>query len=210
MYIPLLSVVIMLLVIFWVFKRRGDLLYKEKDSERRRYLELEHRANFARKKALDDELFFEPDLSKYPVDCEFKAGEEGLKAARKRFVKQAGKKMVVRLDTSNRDLKNAYGAEHLYAIADYEENLTGFFHAGNAFAKSLIENGYTKEAKTLLNALISDNSDMSQTYILLAGILSDSDGETEIDELYEKIDALPQSTKSIIYKSLANEQDTEY
>ena len=187
---------IVLILIFWMLLRIANRkAAKDAQDVTTKMLNEDHLANSVRTKEIEQSRFFVPDLSKLPVR-KFADGQEGSVTAQRqaKAVELGGKKMLHITGMSNVDLKKAFGAAQLDAIANYEENFSKYMHAMRFWAEALITAGKTAEAQQVLEASVTAGSELSQTYTLLADIYAqagDFDSLTKLRDSLQKRTNMP-------------------
>jgi len=157
----LLMLGILGIIYFWTthkFKNRNRLMDE--------FLEDEHEANTARRRAVEPEHFFTADTDKLPLS---KNAEGDLLAKQEQVLKQANLKMVrFPKKMTNLELKQSYGRTNLEIITGYEENYNLYVRSLVNWAEALLENGSTAEAIAVLETTVDLGSDFRKTYMHLA------------------------------------------
>jgi len=157
-------------IIFFMLKSRQHKW--NRDEKHRLFLEAEDAANAVRKRDIDEELFFEPDLSDLP------AVQEGDPFKVERF---ASRKMIYfRTPMSNLELKQQYGPAQMDYIAQYEENFNEFLKSLTAWAADLADSREfqdVSDALLILGYAIAHGSEFRTTYKLAADLYAEA-GET--------------------------------
>jgi hypothetical protein len=136
------------------------------------FIEEESEANATRKKAIDLDLFYTPDVTSLPV----REGDELTDPAVERrqgvALKQAGFKMVrLPKGTKNLELKHSYGLANLELVASYEENFNKYLFALLDWAEALLNTGGVREredAVILLEKTADYRAEYSKVYKYLA------------------------------------------
>ena len=115
----------------------------------------------------------------------------------------SGRKIVNLGIQTNTDLKITYGTASLPALTEYEQNFTTLCQTLTAYAGQLLELGHADDARTVLEYGITIGSDLSQNYLLLAGIYQ-SAGETgRIQDLLASAEQLDSLMKRSIVEKLS-------
>lgn len=172
----LLIALSVLLIIFVAISTRRHK--KQQDEFKRRFLDGESAANNVRKKEIDAELFFIPDLSKLP---EIEEGDPFQ-------VERTSKRRMIKFlkPTTNLELKMQYGRAQMDVLALYEENFNEFLKSLTAWAGSLVENGNDEKALTVLKYAITHGSEYRNTYKYAADIYLKLNDVTALNLLREK------------------------
>ncbi|MCL2217270.1 MAG: hypothetical protein FWB91_09675 [Defluviitaleaceae bacterium] len=154
---------------------------RQQDEINRRFLEEEEAANSVRKKEIESELFYTPDLAALPAIPE---GDP-------HSVKRCAKRTMLRLPRpmTNLELKKQYGLAQMDSIAQYEENFNEYLKAITAWAGDLAEAGELRDALVLLNEAVSLGSEFRNSYKLAADIHVKNRDEIKLQELRFKVTA---------------------
>ncbi len=138
------------------------------------FLSDEVEANFSRKKSIEPEFFYIPNIAGLPVN--------------NKVIELSEKKMLrfpERL--GNTELKRRYGLANLEFITEYEENLQKYVRALLQLAEKFIsEKDYTN-GEAVLNECINAGSDLSKVYMLLADIYVQTDNKPKLESLKENV-----------------------
>jgi predicted Zn-dependent protease len=84
---------------------------------------------------------------------------------------------------SNTDLKLAYGAANLNFLSACDENYSRLVRLLNKWGRLLFEKGKNEDALQVLSYAVSIESDIEETYILLAKYYKENGNADKIDEL---------------------------
>ena len=194
----LVASIIVILFIASVTKRHGRL----QDAKNRRFLEEEQAANLARKREIDPELFFVPDLGVLPT----------VEQGDPHKVVRASIRTMVRFaePISNVELKKMYGVSQLDSISQYEENYHDYLKCLGEWAKFLEKNERTEDALTVLLYTIELGTEFRAPYKLATDIYFSKGDRGAIFALLDKTadthfndPAMRQSIVSYIRKKLA-------
>jgi thioredoxin-like negative regulator of GroEL len=99
---------------------------------------------------------------------------------------------------TNTDLKLEYGPANLEALTQFDDNFTEFVKTVPVYAKELIDNGQTDEAKELLELAVSYQADASAVYTTLADLYSEAGQSALIDSLVETVNSMVESPGKLI------------
>lgn len=181
--------------------------YKKKADE---YFELERQANMARKKTIDEDLYYEPDMEKLPIK-EYSPNDEQnsklLKAQELVFRKSKLKMIKFNSYKSNMELKMEYGFANLEHIATYEENFNEFMSALTNWGEQLINQNNLDDGELVLQFAIKNGCDLSKTFILLADMYYNKNSKEKLNELYELVWNLELTSKSKIASYIKSKMD---
>lgn len=135
---------LLICVLFSTAIKRSDKKLKENTGN---FWQREHDANFTRKKNIDNLDYITLSIEKLPflenpcekiADCEKK-------------IKELSTKRIIDLSSfTNTDLKLQYGAANLTALSEYDENFFILTKTFESWGQALVEEGFTSEAKTVL------------------------------------------------------------
>ena len=154
---------------------RSGAIRRKNDEIIQRFLIDEEEANAAKKRPLEEELFFTADLSDLPPVPENDPHKVMRTAKRKmiRFTKPI----------SNTELKNRYGRLQLEYLAQYEENFNEYLRALTKWAESLIAQNNTPDALRILEHALSLGSEFRGTYKLTADIYAEQRNTEKLEAL---------------------------
>lgn len=163
------------------------------------FLLREQKANLTRRQNIDSLDYITIPLKSLPFleNC-----SEKISSSQETVKKLADKRILNLSGITNTDLKLKYGAANLPALSSYDENFTILINTLNAWADSLIEEGMTDKAITVLEYAIQAGSDSSRTYLTLANEYVKSGDNYKIAELIEQAKNLNTLTKDSIIKKL--------
>ena len=195
---------VVVLIMNLIMRSRGRHYKKEFND----YLEAEQKANFAPKQAIDEALFFHPDLNKYPLWNIDSENEPLLAKAQETVIHKASLKML-HFDPprTNLELKMAFGLANLENITLFEEHYNQFMRALVDWAEALKTAGNDGHMEQVLLAAIQDGCDLSKAYTMLADFYDDKRDKKALNDLHDSLQArqLPahQTVSSYIHHKLA-------
>ena len=147
---------------------------KKRDKTIEAFLEEEREANATRKKEIDAELFYTPDLSDIPLlHDESKQEKNVIKISKRTMIRFKEGEFI-----SNTELKKTYGASQLDKIIQYEENFNEYLASLIVLAELRIENGLANEAIRVLEHTLELGSEFRKSYSLAAELYL-AGGKTE-------------------------------
>jgi len=173
--LAVLAVTLLVIVVIALVSRKH---IKKQSEIRRLFLEEEEHANNVRKRDLDPELYFVPDLSHLPA----------LPQGDPFKIERCAKRTIVRLDPpmSNLELKKLYGPAQMELIAQYEENYVEFLRCLNEWGISLTSEGRNADALKVLEYAISLGTEFRTTYKQAADIYAAAENYSALEALYEQ------------------------
>lgn len=171
------------------------------DAEKERsFWAKEHRANSTRRKSLEDLSYI-----MVPLDSLFlQLLPDDEKAAEyKETLRTLSESQIVNFTgITNTDLKLKYGAPNIDLLSRYDQNYTILARTLNQWAHCLHQNGYSKEAREVLEFAVSTGTDISSSYKLLCEIYLQENTPEKIQELYPTVEALNSAMKNAIVRIL--------
>ncbi len=105
---------------------------------------------------------------------------------------------------SNTELKLKYGAPNLELLTQYDTAYTTLVRTLYEWGKDLYENGYSADAKTVLEYAVSIKTDVSDTYLTLAKIYSEEDNKDKIKKLISDASEI----NSLMSKTIINKLES--
>jgi len=167
-------------VLWWRFRKRGNSIAE--------LIEDERAANDTRKRSLEEELFYSPDLSVLPFHDN--AGD-ALLAVQDNVRACAGRKMIrFGKPMKNIELKRAYGVGNLEAIAQYEENYHRYCRSLISWSEGLIANGFDKDGMDVLEETVRLGSEYKKSFTLLADRYAAAGDTCKLDTLLKQLDSI--------------------
>lgn len=197
MNFPVLTSVLIFVVILTIFNHRNSRIRKQNMEN---YWEKEHRANFVRKKSLDDLEYISIPLEQFPM--ELATDNEIIKECIETIRSLAKEKIVNFTGISNTDLKLMYGTANITALSQYDLNYTEFVRTLQTWSEELYRLGYVDEARGLLEYAVKTRTDISRSYFLLASIYHDAGEPEKIKRLLMVAETLQSAMKNSIVRTL--------
>lgn len=200
--VPILPIVIIFVIILTISINKSNKKMKQQTES---FWEKEYKANFVRKKPLDDLAYLtipEHFLS-MPV-----SEEDGHALDAIDMLKHLSSQKIVNLTgITNTDLKLSYGTANITVLTQYDQNYTQLVHALQLLAASLADNNHPKEAMEVLEYAISTKTDVSASYLLLADLYI-ADGHPEkIENLINTASSLDTLLAPSIVRNLKSKTD---
>ena len=197
MNLPVLTSVLILVVCITFFNIRTTNQRKEKLDE---YWEKERKANFIRKKSLEDLEYISIPFASFPMQVATE--DEIIQNCLKDLRSLENEKIVNFTGISNTDLKLTYGTANITALSQYDQNYTLFIRTLQEWGNRLHELGYDAESRTVLEYAINSRTDISSTYYLLASIYDSMGETTKIKHLILVANTLQTVMKNPIVRTL--------
>lgn len=164
------------------------------------YWEKEAQANSTRRQSLDNLNYITIPFESLPTDA--LKDDETVQEYILTLHSLAESPIVNFTGITNTDLKLQYGAPNIDLLMRYDQNYTTLACTLQKWAEKLYENGHITETKRVLEFALSTDTDVSNSYRLLASIYA-SEGNTEgIKTLKDKAQNLKSGTKNIIARML--------
>ena len=164
------------------------------------YWDKERKANFIRKKSLDDLAYItipESILSMSPVNITptIESYLQDLRAL--------SKVPIVNLTgISNTDLKLTYGTANITILSDYDFHYTNLVTVLQKLAQNLADVEETALAIEALEFAVSTGTDISKTYYLLASLYQKTNTPGKIEFLIQRAESIPSIMKDSIVHNL--------
>ena len=170
------------------------------EAQRQAFWDKEYRANNTRRKPLDDLAYITVPLEKLSMDL---LPEDEKAADYKATLKSLSETEIVNFTgITNTDLKLQYGAPNIDLLTRYDQNYTILARTLQQWASCLYQNGYRKEACTVLEFAVSTKTDVSGTYKLLCTIYKEENTPEKIQSLYPTVESLNSVMKNAIVRIL--------
>lgn len=142
--------------------------HKTQASAEKSFWEKEILANSTRKKPLDNLEYITIPLETFPTDI--MSEDETIMECIQTITDLSTKSVVNLTGISNTDLKLEYGVANITRLTEYDQNYIILVRTLQKWANYLYQNGYVKEACSLLEFAVSTRTDVSKTYSLLTTI----------------------------------------
>ena len=167
------------IVLFFAFALISRRHGKNQDAVNRRFLDEEQAANTSRRRTIEPEMYFEPDLSILP-DIDDGDPHSVLRAARRKMLRFYE-------PLSNLELKKKYGVAQLEAITLQEDNFHDFLKCLGEWAAALREEGRPADALKILAYAIGLGSEFRGTYKLAAEIFGERRDARSLEQLLQAV-----------------------
>jgi hypothetical protein len=197
MNIVIFSSFISICIVF--FLRLQITKHKEAQIDKE-YWEREHRANFTRKKPLDNlDYITIPDsiLSIAPANS-----TEEISQYLKDLNDMSTEKIVNLTGYTNTDLKLEYGTANITILSDYDVHYTNLVTLLQKLAELLHENEENRLAIEVLEFAVDTGTDVSKSYYLLADLYKENGTPEKISDLVEKARNIKSLLKDSIVQNL--------
>ena len=173
---------------------------KKAEKLEKSFWDREREANNTRKKPLDGLNFISLPLNELPFGIA--ADNERIQEYEELLRTLSTQKIVNLTGYSNTDLKLMYGAPNITALTEYDQNYTLLARTLQQWASTLVELGFTAEAKTILEFAVSTDTDVSGSYRLLSSIYHDNGEDEKIASLLQRAQTLRSLSKNSIVRIL--------
>ncbi len=172
---------------------------KEQDVDRE-FWDREQRANFTRKKPLDDLNFITiPDDL---LTMEPELTDEEIIGCLKDLNDLSSSKIVNLTGYTNTDLKLAYGTANITILSEYDFHYTKLVTLLQKLAELLHENLEDELAVRVLEFAVSTGTDVSKSYYLLAELYQQMNTPEKIDLLITRAQGINSLMKNTIVQNL--------
>lgn len=175
--------------------------HSKMDAEKERsFWAKEHRANNTRRKSLDNLPYITVPLDNLFMEL---LPDDEQAAEYKATLRTLSESQIVNFTgITNTDLKLKYGAPNIDLLSRYDQNYTVLARTLNQWASCLHKNGYSREAREVLEFAVSTGTDISSSYKLLCDIYQEEKTPEKIQELYPTVEALNSAMKNTIVRIL--------
>ncbi len=167
------------------------------------FWEKELAANRTKRKPLDDLNYIQIPLDTFPMSV--LSDNPVILECHEILTELSTEKIVNLTGISNTDLKLQYGAPNIKILSAYDQRYTTLARTLQTFGNELYENGYTNEARTVLEFAVSTHTDISSTYKLLCKIYKEQNQPQKINELLPIAKELNSGLKNSIVQMLMEE-----
>ena len=164
------------------------------------FWERELQANNTRRKSLEHLNYITIPFEQLPMSV--LADDESVLEYQQTLRSLAGSPIVNFTGISNTDLKLQYGAPNIDLLMRYDQNYTTLACTLQRWAEKLYEAGHTAETRQILEFAVSTDTDVSNTYKLLASIYAADGDHDKIAALKERAENLNSGTKNMILRIL--------
>lgn len=173
---------------------------RQAEKKQASFWEKEAQANSTRRKSLEHLDYITIPFDSLPTDI--LTEDEHISECLRTLHTLSESPIVNFTGISNTDLKLQYGAPNIELLMRYDQNYTTLACTLQKWAQRLYENGYTAEAKQVLEFALSTNTDVSNSYRLLASIYASEGANDKITALMDKAQNLKSGSKNIIVRIL--------
>lgn len=176
---PVLASVLLFIVILSYNIKKYD---KVQDKELQEFWEKENKANFVRRKSLDNlpYIIIPENLLDENIPDDPKCHE-----ALDMLLNLKNCRILNLTGISNTDLKLTYGTANISALTEYDQNYTFLARALTTLGETYYKEGNINKAKEYLEFAISTKTDISSTYKILGSIYKDDNNTAGIEKLKE-------------------------
>lgn len=197
-----MNLLILASVLIFAFVLSIGIKKNDKDTKKsnEEFWEKEQKANFVRKKSLDNLNYITiPDeFMNYSYNTDDSRVNDAVDSLK--HLKEC--KIVNFSGVTNTDLKLEYGTANITILSEYDYNYTHLSRSLQTLAESLYDNSQIEEAVNILEFLISTNTDMSNTYKLLGKIYKTNNQNDKLNDLAIKAGNLNGLMKTSIIEYL--------
>jgi len=197
MKLPILSsIIIFILVLTHTIKRSNRTTEKLK----KEYLERERKANFTRRKSLDNLDYISIPIEDLPMDV--LDSDPQITQCIQTVRELSSEKIVNFTGLTNTDLKLEYGTANIDILTTYDTRYTLLARTLQNWGKLLFEADELAAAKSVLEFAISTKTDVKGSYEILIQIYRQLDTPEKIHELISVAKQLNSAMKDPIVHTL--------
>jgi hypothetical protein len=190
------SFIVFLIVVSYQISKSRRYTEKMENS----FWERELKANNTRRKSLEHLNYITIPFETLPMSV--MTDDESVLEYQQTLRSLAGSPIVNFTGISNTDLKLQYGAPNIDLLMRYDQNYTTLACTLQRWAEKLYEAGHTAETRQILEFAVSTDTDVSNTYKLLASIYTSEGNPDKIAALKERAENLNSGTKNMILRLL--------
>lgn len=195
MKFPILATVILFCIVLSYYIRKSN---KESEHALDEFWEKEKKANFTRKKPLDDLNYISIPEEISSMQVSSAEGKDALITLNQ----LSTQKICNFTGITNTDLKLTYGTANITVLSEYDQNYTMMVRALQKLAVELEKEGQISSVETVLSFAVEAGTDISASYELLAKIYKNTGKQTAFDSLLEKAKELNTLTSASIVRKL--------
>jgi hypothetical protein len=178
---PVLSVLILIFIVWLQYEiRKASRLDKSSTDN---FWEKEKQSNLTRRKDISQLDYIILKLESLPLEDK---EDLTVNSYRDTILKLSDKKILNLSGYTNTDLKTMYGPANMKLLTEYDGNFITLISMLQKWAERLYADGYTEDAKSVLEFAVSHKTDVTRSYRLLAEIY-------KLQNTPEKINGLIQS-----------------
>lgn len=194
--VPILACLFILSIWIAYQRLKGDKITK-KQSEA--FWARERDANLARRKDLSSLNYITIPFENLPFS---ESSNQEIIYIQKQ-IKNLGDQKIVNLSgLSNTDLKLSYGVANISLLSSYDENFTTLIRCLNKWGELLLRDQNIADATTVLEYAVLCGSDISQTYLSLAGIYLDNGDYDRLTKLRDHAEQISSPLKEALLLKL--------
>lgn len=184
-------------VVFFIRLSHVKAMEAKADQE---YWDRENRANFTRKKPLDNLNYITIPQNLIDMRPAGMTGEVG--AILSELADLSASKIVNFTGYSNTDLKLEYGTANITILSEYDVHYTNLVTLLQKLAEKLHESGEDALAIQTLEFAVSTGTDVSKSYYLLADLYNESGAAEKIPSLIQSAEQINSLSKDNIIRRL--------
>lgn len=195
----LFSLTLIIIIWFLIFQYKRSQATRLDKQATEAFWRKEREANTTRRADLSQLNYIQIPLERLPFR---ETKDESLQLIQNAVRELAGKQIVNLTGISNTDLKLKYGAPNIDKLSEYDGNFTLLVRNLNQWGQYLYDNGFSDDARTVLEFSIQCKSDVRNTYLLLARIYSETGHTEKIQGLIKAAETLNTILKNSILDAL--------
>lgn len=181
---------------------------KSMDQIRNDFWAKERKANLTTRKTLSDIDYIQIPINDLPFIAQ--TNDRELEKIQNKIIKLSKEPIANFTGCSNTDLKLKYGVGNINHIIECDTNFTAFATLMYEWGLYYYNQNKNQKAQQILEFSITQRSDVSKGFILLAKIYIDSAQSDKIDTLIQIAESLDSLVKNKIIKSLKELKYSSY
>lgn len=184
-------------IVFFFARKRTTHIEEARDRE---FWEREERANFVRRKPLDNLNYI--TIPEHLLNMKPSTTTEALDACIRDLNDLSHYQIVNLTGYTNTDLKLEYGTANITILSDFDLHYTNLVTLLQKLAELLHENGEDTLAAATLEFAVSTGTDVSKSYYLLADLYLEAGTPEKISNLIDQAQTINSMIKDTIVQRL--------
>jgi len=195
-----LSIPFLLLIIIFALWLHYEIAKSKKLDKQtnQRFWQREKQANTIRRRDISNLDYITVELNRLPLQNN---EDDTINSYRDTIVQLSDQKILNLTGLTNTELKYRYGTANLTLLSQYDNNYTKLVSILHKWGERLYNNGNVSDAILVLEYAVSNLTDVTKTYRLLARIYKEKNTPDQIDRL---INLIP-NTKILRKENLTTE-----
>lgn len=194
---PVLTALVIIFIVWLQYEIRKSSKKTKQESES--FWEKEKQSNLSRRKDISNLDYFTIITESLPMEDK---EDQTINSYRDTIRKLSDKKILNLTGYTNIELKNMYGVANMNQLAEYDNNYMVLISILHKWAERLYSNGFTDDAKSVLEYAVSCKTDVSKSYKLLAVIYQSQKAPEKTEALIQSINSISIRNKDKLIREL--------